>query len=120
MINAKNYKEILLSFPGEGQQRIAESTEKLKEEIYKSGEVPAAYSSTSYKHQPYEALVTAMHGMVDNFLKRVRADMDSNNLAPEDVDFLLTDVLERMQSQVDYARSTISAIHAKKTDEGTP
>ena len=102
MINAKNYKEILLSFPGEGQQRIAESTEKLKENVYKSGEV------------------TAMHGMVDSFLKRVRADMDSNNLAPEDVDFLLTDVLERMQSQVDYARSTISAIHAKKTDEGTP
>jgi len=120
MINAKNYKEILLSFPGERQQRIAENAEKMKENVYKAGEVPAAYSSTSYKHQPYEQFVTTMHDMVDNFLKRIRADMDSNNLAPEDVDFLLSDVLERIQSQVDYAKSTISAIHAKKTDEGTP
>jgi len=120
MINAKNYKEILLSFPGERQQKINDSAEVMKEEIYKSGEVPSAYTSTSYRHQPYEAFVVATQGQIDNFLKRVRADLDSDNLGPEDVDFILTDVLSRVQQQIDYAKSSIEAIALKKQDESTP
>jgi hypothetical protein len=66
--------------------------ERLKEEVYKSGEFHSRYTSTSYHHQPYEALVTAMHQYIDSFLKRARADLDSGNLTPYDIEFLLNDV----------------------------
>ena len=120
MINGKDYKEILLSFPGERQQKIAESTETIKEEVYKSGEFPSRYTSTSYRHQPYEALVTAIHDYIDSFLKRARADLDSGNLSPYDIEFLLNDVLKRLQDQVDYASSTVEAFKGVKSDESPP
>jgi len=120
MMNGKDYKEILLSFPGERQQKIAESTENIKEEVYKSGEFPSRYTSTSYRHQPYEALVTAIHDYIDSFLKRARADLDSGNLSPYDIEFLLNDVLKRLQDQVDYASSTVEAFKGVKSDESPP
>jgi len=119
-MNGKDYKEILLSFPGERQQKIAESTENIKEEVYKSGEFPSRYTSTSYRHQPYEALVTAIHDYIDSFLKRARADLDSGNLSPYDIEFLLNDVLKRLQDQVDYASSTVEAFKGVKSDESPP
>ena len=114
----KTHEEILLSFPGERQQRIVESTEKLKEDVYKTGEFPSHYTSTSFHHQPYEALVTAMHDYIDSFLKRARADLDSGNLSPYDIEFLLNDVLKRLQDQVDYARSSIESYKEVDPDEG--
>jgi hypothetical protein len=120
MINAKNYKEILLSFPGERQQKINESAEVMKEEIYKSGEQPLSYTSTSYAHKTYEQFVVDSQQKFDNFLKRVRTDVDSDNLGPQDVDFILSDVLSRVQQQIDYAKSSIEAMALKKQDESTP
>jgi len=117
-MNSKDHKEILLSFPGDRQLRITESAQKMKEEIYKSGELPSHFTSTSYHHQPYEALVAAMHGYIDSFLKRARADLDSNNLTPYDIEFLLNDVLERLQTQLDYAKSSIESYKQVEPDEG--
>lgn len=114
----KTHEEVLLSFPGERQQKIVESTEKLKEDVYKSGEFPSRYTSTSFHHQPYEALVTAMHDYIDSFLKRARADLDSGNLSPYDIEFLLNDVLKRLQDQVDYARSSVESYKEVDPDEG--
>jgi hypothetical protein len=122
----KTHKEILLSFPGERQQRIVESAERLKEGVYgdisyagkESHKVPSRYTSTSFHHQPYEALVTAMHQYIDSFLKRARADLDSGNLTPYDIEFLLNDVLKRLQDQVDYARSSVESYKEVDPDEG--
>jgi hypothetical protein len=119
-MNGKDYKEILLTFPGERQQKIAESTETIKEDVYKSGEFPSRYTSTSYHHQPYEALVSAMHDYIDSLLKRARADLDSGNLGPYDIEFLLNDVIKRLQDQVDYASSTVEAFKGVKSDESPP
>ena len=118
----KTHKEILLSFPGDGKQRITESAGRLKENIYKSGEdrykVPSHYPSVSFHHQPYEQLVITMHQYIDSFLKRARADLDSGNLNAYDIEFLLSDVLKRLQDQVDYARSSIESYKEVDPDEG--
>lgn len=119
MIKGRNYEDILLSFPGERQQKIAESAEVIKEEVYKSGEFPSRYTSTSYRHQPYEALVTAMHDYTDSILKRARADLDSGNLSSYDIEFLLNDVLKRLQDQVDYAKSSIETYKQADPDESS-
>lgn len=121
-MNSKDHKEILLSFPGDERQRITESAQEIKEEIYKSGEdgyeVPSHFTSTSYHHEPYEQLVSTMNQYIDSFLKRARADLDSNNLTPYDIEFLLDDVLERLQTQLDYARSSIESYKQVEPDEG--
>jgi hypothetical protein len=125
-MRSKDHKEILLSFPGDEKQRITESAEKLKEEVYgdisyagkESHIVPPHYTSVSYHHQPYEQLVITMHQYIDSFLKRARADLDSGNLSPYDIEFLLNDVLKRLQDQVDYARSSIESYKEVDPDEG--
>lgn len=118
------HEEILLSFPGDEKQRITESAGRLKENIYKSGEdgyeVPSHFTSTSYHHQPYEQLVISMNQYIDSFLKRARADLDSGNLKAYDIEFLLNDVLKRLQNQVDYARSSIESYKEVDPDESYP
>jgi hypothetical protein len=118
-MNGKDYKEILLSFPGDRQQRIAESSETIKEEIYKSGEVPGEFTSTSYRHQPFEALVSSMNRSTEALLKDVRNGVIAGSLGPTDIEFLLDDVLKRLQDQLNYIRASIEVYKQVKPDESS-
>jgi len=122
-MNGKDYKEILLSFPGDRQQRIAESSETIKEEVAHSGQFPTdqpeGFTTTSFQHQPFEALVSSMNKSTENLLKIVRDRVDTGNIGTYDIEFLLNDVLKRLQDQLNYIRASIEVYKQVKPDESS-